>query len=133
MNTKIITILSNYSYLIAAIYLINSKYYIYGICAFIIWYISHNYHNNTLDKFWDNLDMIIAAIFFTYIIINDYRKLSFYKVQIFLTITILFFISGFLCFDWKNCNDYNHDYNIIHSIWHILSALFSVYFITLTK
>ena len=133
MNTKIITILSNYSYLLASIYLIDRKYFTYGIFAFIMWYISHNYHNNVLNKFWDNLDMIAAIILLTYVTIDGYHKLSFYKVRIFFTITILFFMSGFLCFDWHLCNDYNHEYNIIHSIWHILSALFIVYFITLNK
>ena len=55
MNTKILTILSNYSYLLASIYLIDRKYFTYGIFAFIMWYISHNYHNNVLNKFWMNI------------------------------------------------------------------------------
>ena len=131
MNTKFITILSNYSYLLGGIHMFFIQKYFYGMGAIIIWYISHTYHNNTLDLFWRNLDMMVASLFLTFILINDFNKLSDYKIQILLSIILVFFLCGTMCFNRHSCNDKNHTYNIIHSIWHILSALFVLYFITL--
>jgi hypothetical protein len=125
MNTDIFTIISNYSYLIAGLYLIYKKYYLYGIIGIIIWLISHMYHLDTNNCFWDYLDMIVAFCAFTYIIIKCFDKINCLKNYILLIALLIIFCNGFYCF-------YNHKYayNIIHSIWHILSAFFIVYLVT---
>ena len=130
MNTKIFTLLSNYSYLLGGIYLIEKKFIIYGLGSFMMWYISHNYHCNILNMNWCYLDMCFALFSFSFIIIKYFKNLFFYKIKIYLTIIAVFLFIGWDLYDYAG-NDNNHYYNIIHSIWHILSALFIVYFITL--
>lgn len=126
MNTDTFTIISNYSYLIAGLYLIYKKYYLYGIIGIIIWIISHIYHLDTNNCFWDYLDMIVAFSAFIYIIIKCFDKINCFKIIFLLLGLLIIFCSGFYCF---YNNKYN--YNIIHSIWHILSAVFIIYLITL--
>ena len=125
MDTKIFTIISNYAYLIAGLYLIYKKHYLYGSLGIIIWLISHIYHLDTNNCFWDYLDMIVALLSFIYIIIKCFDKINCLKNYILLIGLLIIFCNGFYCF----YND-KYSYNIIHSIWHILSALFIVYIIT---
>ncbi len=126
MNTKIFTIISNYAYLIASFYLFYKKYYLYGSLGIIIWLISHIYHLDTTNCFWDYLDMIVASIFFIYVIKKKINKFKCLKKIILLIGLLIIFSSGFYCFH----NNHDNIYNIIHSIWHILSSLFIVYIIT---
>jgi hypothetical protein len=119
METKTINIFSNYIYLFCGLYLFTQKLYIYGTIAIIVWFVSHMYHLDIDDCFWDRSDTIIATICFVFILINCKDVLC-KKYIIYLMLTLSFLFSGiYFC-----RNDEIHKYDIIHSIWHILSALF---------
>lgn len=125
MDTEILTIISNYAYLFISIILILDKKYLYGIVGLCIWLISHIYHLDTSHTFWSKTDMIFALISFVFVLIKCRNTLLCFENITLLILLISVFLIGFYCF----YNKHTIIYNIVHSLWHILSALFIVYLI----
>ena len=98
MNTELINILSNFSYLIAGLYLIHKNYNFYGLIAIIMWTISHIYHTDTHDSFWANTDMIFAFICFMYVMNKCYNKILCTQNIILLILLLINFSIGFYYF-----------------------------------
>jgi hypothetical protein len=125
MNTDILTIISNYAYLFLSIIFILDKKYFYGFIGACIWLISHIYHLDTSHCIWSKMDIIVAFIAFVYVLIKCKNTLLCFENIILLILLLSIFFIGFYCF----YNNYKTIYNIIHSFWHILSALFITYLI----
>ena len=129
MDTEIFCIISNFAYLfVAIIFLIENKY-IYGLIGLLMWFISHMYHLDTCHHFWGKTDMIFAFIIFLYILIKCHKQILCIENIILLIITLILFSIGLYCFYKKH----RLIYNIVHSIWHILSALLVLYLIDLKE
>jgi hypothetical protein len=125
MNTELLPIISNFAYLIIGILFILEKKYIYGFIGLIMWLISHMYHLDTCNHFWSKTDMIFAFICFLYILIKCHNQILCFQNIVLLIILLTVFSIGFYCFHKKH----RKIYNIVHSIWHIFSALFILYLI----
>jgi hypothetical protein len=127
MNTDIFNIISNYSYLIAGLYLIYNKKYLYGVFAMLIWLISHIYHSTANNKLWGwemNMDIIFSSIIFLIILIKCNKILLCFKNIFLLLVLLLLFMIGYYYY-YIDINIYN----IIHSLWHVASACFVIYII----
>ncbi len=125
MDTEILTIISNFAYLIIAIIFIFDKKYIYGFIGLMMWLISHMYHLDTCNHFWSTTDMMFAFICFMFILIKCRNEILCIENIILLTLLLTIFSIGFYCFHKKH----RTIYNLIHSAWHIFSALFISYLI----
>ena len=121
IDMEILTLISNLSYLIIGLYLIYKEYYVYGIATLIMWLISHIYHTDTSNDFWSNIDVLFATSLFIFVLIKCRTTFLCVKFMLLLFILLLIFAIGVYYFDNKNI------YNIVHSIWHILSGLFVLY------
>jgi hypothetical protein len=120
-----LTIISNFAYLIVSIIFILNKKYFYGFAGICVWFISHMYHLDTKHCFWSNIDMIFAFICFIFVLFKCKDTLLCYENIILLILLLTIFAIGFHCY----YNNHDTIYNIIHSLWHILSALFITYLI----
>ncbi len=118
INTQSINILSNFIYLLCGLYLISQKMYLYGIIAIIVWFISHMYHLDRDDCFWRKSDMIVASICFVFVLIICKDILCKKYIIYFIIILSLLFTGMYFCHKKQY-----EKYDIIHSIWHILSGL----------
>ncbi len=116
---EILTLISNLSYLIVGIYLIYKEYYLYGIVTLIMWLISHIYHTDTDNDFWSSIDVLFATTCFIYISLKCYKTLFCLKFISLLVILLSVFAIGYY-----NFNRNKEIYNLVHSVWHILSGLF---------
>lgn len=125
MNTNILSLLSNLIYLICGVILITKKKLLFGILIIIMWLISHMYHSNRKNNFWNNLDMTCATLGFIFILIKYYKHIFNSKNIIYLFILALFYL---LARKYDNTNNIKM-YNICHSFWHITSAIFVTYII----
>ena len=125
MDTNILSLLSNLIYLICGCILIMKKKLLFGILIIIMWIISHMYHSDRKNNFWNNLDMICATIGFIFILIKYSKHIFCSKNIIYLFILALFYILA------RKYDDNNNIkmYNIYHSCWHIASAVFVTYII----
>ncbi len=119
-----LTIITNYIYLLAGIYMIFNKKYLYGIIAIVIWLISHLYHLDKSNNFWSKSDEIFASIAFIYVLIRCKQQILCVKnITLLVILLIIHFIGRYYL-------KHNIDiYNIVHSIWHIYSAIFILYLI----
>lgn len=116
---ELLCLISNYIYLICSIILFVYNKILEGLICIIIWYISHNYHCNEDNIYWSNLDEIVASIAVLYVVFCNHRKIL-CKINIIILILIVpIYIGGRMCYYKKR-----YIYNILHSIWHILSAIF---------
>ena len=120
MESNILTLISNLIYLICGVILLTKKKIIVGIGLIIIWYISHTYHNNRTNQFWSNMDMLFATIGFIYVIIKYFNQIFCFNKLMFLLIVLCCYIISRVCDNSNNIEMYN----ICHSFWHILSAIF---------
>jgi hypothetical protein len=125
MNTGILPIISNFAYFFIATLLILENKYIYGFFGLLMWFISHMYHLDTCNHFWGKTDMIFAFISFLYILIKCHNELLCIQNIILLILLLTVFSIGYYCF-YKN---HKTIYNIVHSMWHICSALFILYLV----
>ena len=125
MNTNILSLLSNLIYLICGCILIMNKKLLFGILIIIMWLISHMYHVNRKNKFWNNLDLVCATLGFIFILIKYNKHIFISKNIIYLFMLALFYILA------RKYDDNNNIkmYNIYHSFWHIASAVFVTYII----
>lgn len=125
MDTNILSLLSNLIYLICGCILIIKKKLLFGILIIIMWLISHMYHIDRKNNFWNNLDMITATLGFIFILIKYYKHIFSSKNIIYLFILALFYLLA------RKYDDNNNIkmYNIYHSFWHIASAVFVTYII----
>jgi hypothetical protein len=125
MNTNILSLLSNLIYLICGVILITKKKILFGILIIIMWLISHMYHSDRDNFFWNNLDMVCATLGLIFILIKYYKHIFNSKNIIYLFILALFYILARKCDNENNIQMYN----ICHSFWHITSAIFVTYII----
>jgi hypothetical protein len=126
---QILTLISNMIYLFCAFYLLYEKHYFYGLLGFVIWLISHIYHCDEYnsDNLWNwkmNADIIISSISFIIVLINCHPILLCLKNLFLLFIMLLLF--GISCYYYYV--DIN-TYYVMHSLWHVFSALFILYLI----
>ena len=119
---KVLTLLSNFTYLIIGLYLIYKEYYLYGIVSLIMWLVSHIYHTDTDNNLWSNIDVIFATSLFIYILIKC--KDTLLCIKFITLLLILLTIFGISLYYYKINREI---YNIIHSLWHIMSGLFVLY------
>ena len=120
MDSQLLTLISNLIYLICGIILLIHNKIIVGIGLIIMWYISHTYHKDRCNKYWSDMDMIFASLGFIYIMIKHFNQIICINKIIFLLIVISSYVISRI---WDNLNHRNM-YNICHSIWHIVSAIF---------
>ena len=125
MNTNILSLLSNLIYLICGVILITKKKILFGILIIIMWLISHMYHSDRDNFFWNNLDMVCATLGIIFILIKYCKHIFCIKNIIYLFILALFYILARKCDNENNIQMYN----ICHSFWHITSAIFVTYII----
>jgi len=124
-----LTLISNLIYLFCGFFLLYKKHYFYGLLGFVIFLISHIYHSDeiTSDNLWNwkmNTDMIISAISFIIVLINCHPILLCMKNLFLLFILFLLFGIG-----WYYYYIDINTYYILHSLWHVFSALFILYLI----
>jgi len=119
-----ICVLSNYIYLICGVYLILNNRIVEGIIAVIIWYVSHRYHCDQDIVFWSKLDEVLASLACIYVLLKNFNKFKIKKNIIFVLLVALIYIGGRLCYTNKKSI-----YNMCHSLWHIVSAIFITYIV----
>jgi hypothetical protein len=125
IDTEYISYITNSAYIFSAIFLIINDYYLFGLIGVLIWYISHKYHMDRKNKIWKYADGVVASTSFIYVLIHCNNYLLCGKnVSLFMLIFILFQMN--LYYDKIGEEDIH---NLIHSIWHITSAIFITYLI----
>ena len=122
-----ILILSNIIYFVLGIILLIQKdkchkhnylKYFYGIGYILIGIISTIYHNYEHDHLL-MLDRIVATICIFFIIITKYKNICIYKLFSLIILIILFIYSN-ICWIFNQFEIYD----MCHSLWHIMSAIF---------
>ncbi len=124
-----LTIISNFIYLYSGFYLLYKKHYFYGLLGLVIWLISHIYHcdETNSDNLWNwkmNADIIISSICFIIVLINCHPILLCMKNLFLLFVLFLLFLVSYYYY-YTDISTYY----ILHSLWHIFSALFILYLI----
>ncbi len=120
--------LTNYSYLIAGLYLLYNKYYFYGVLGCLVWFVSHRYHiehpnNEEFDEKMTTDNIFCGVAFMTVILIHICAFFELTNIFLLLVLAFLFKISYV-----KYYKDIDK-YYILHGIWHVYSALFVIYLI----